>query len=49
MNLLKNLRQKRNNIFEVQINGGKNIEEKVDFGYNFFEKEVKVDQVFNQN
>jgi large subunit ribosomal protein L3e len=49
MEKLKNLRQKRNNIFEIQINGGKNIAEKVDFGYGFFEKELKVDQVFAQN
>jgi len=49
MNLMKNLRQKKNNIFEIQINGGKSIAEKVDFGYKHFEQEVRVDQVFGQN
>lgn len=49
MNLLKNLRQKKNNVFEIQINGGKNIAEKVDFGFKNFEQEVRVDQVFGQN
>lgn len=44
---MKNLRQKKNHIFEIQINGGKNVSEKVDFAYGFFEKELKVDQVFN--
>jgi large subunit ribosomal protein L3e len=45
---LLNFRQKKNHIFEVQVNGG-TIAEKVDFGYNLFEKEVKVDSVFNTN
>lgn len=33
---------------EIQINGG-SIADKVDFGYKLFEKEVKIDSVFNQN
>jgi len=45
---LLNLRQKKNHIFEVQINGGK-IEDKIKFGYGLFEKEVKLDSVFNPN
>lgn len=49
MNLLKNLRQKKNNVFEIQINGGKNIAEKVDFAFKNFEQEVRIDQVFGQN
>jgi large subunit ribosomal protein L3e len=49
LKLLKNLRQKKNHIFEIQINGGKDIAEKVNFGYGLFEKEVRVDQVFAQN
>jgi large subunit ribosomal protein L3e len=49
MNLMKNLRQKKNNIFEIQINGGKDISAKVDFGYGFFDKDLKIDQVFNEN
>lgn len=49
MNLMKNLRQKKNNIFEIQINGGKDVAEKVAFAHKHFEQEVRVDQVFNQN
>ena len=48
-NLLKNLRQKKNNIFEIQINGGKSISDKVNFGHSFFEKEIRIDSVFGQN
>lgn len=47
-NLLKNLRQKKNNIFEIQINGG-SIADKVAFTHGFFEKEVRIDNVFGQN
>ena len=49
MNLMKNLRQKKNNVFEIQINGGKNSAEKAEFGKGFFEKEIRIDQVFNEN
>jgi large subunit ribosomal protein L3e len=49
VNLMKNIRSKKNNIFEIQINGGKNISEKVDFGFKNFEQEIRVDQVFGQN
>lgn len=49
LKLLKNLRQKKNHIFEIQINGGKDVAEKVAFGYGLFEKEIRVDQVFAQN
>ena len=49
MNLMNNLRQKKNNIFEIQINGGENIGAKVDFGFSHFEKEIRIDQVFQQN
>jgi large subunit ribosomal protein L3e len=48
-NLLKNLRQKKNNILEIQINGGKDIAAKVAFTQGFFEKEIRIDQVFGQN
>lgn len=48
-NLLKNLRQKKNNILEIQINGGKDIAAKVAFAQGFFEKEIRIDQVFGQN
>jgi large subunit ribosomal protein L3e len=46
---LKGLRQKKNHVFEIQVNGGKDIAEKVTYGYGLFEKEVRVDQVFAQN
>ena len=49
MDLMKNLRQKKNNIFEIQINGGKNTAEKVAFAQQHFEKEVRVNQIFKQN
>lgn len=49
MNLMKNLRQKRNNIFEIQINGGKDIAEKVDFAKKHFEQEIRIDQIFKEN
>jgi len=48
-NLLKNLRQKKNNIFEIQINGGKTTADKVSFVHSFFEKEVRIDSVFSQD
>ncbi len=40
-----NCKQKKANVYEIQINGG-SIAQKVDFGYNLFEKEVCIDQVF---
>ena len=49
MDLLRNLRQKKNNIFEIQINGGKDMTEKVNFGHGFFDKDIRIDQVFNEN
>lgn len=48
MSALPQLRQKKNHVFEIQINGG-TVAQKVDFAYGYFEKEVKVDSVFNQN
>ena len=49
MNLMTNQRQKKNNVFEIQINGGKTVADKVNFAHGFFEKEVRVDQVFADN
>jgi large subunit ribosomal protein L3e len=41
---------KKAHLMEIQINGGKNITEKVDWAKeNLFEKEVPVDAVFSQN
>jgi large subunit ribosomal protein L3e len=37
-----NLKTKKANIYEIQINGG-DIKQKVEFGYSLFEKEVSVD------
>lgn len=41
-----NLKTKKANVYEIQINGG-DVKEKIEFGYNLFEKEITVDQVFN--
>jgi len=41
-----NLRVKKAHIMEVQINGGKDAREKVEFAKSLFEKEVTVDSVF---
>ena len=48
-NLVKNLRQKKNNIVEIQINGGKTIADKVSFARGFFEKEIRINNVFDSN
>jgi len=40
------LRRKVADLFEVQINGGANVAEKVAFGQKLFEQEVKVESVF---
>jgi len=42
------LRQKRAHLMEIQVNGG-TIAEKVDWGYQLFEKKIPVDTVFTQN
>ncbi|CAD8151806.1 unnamed protein product [Paramecium pentaurelia] len=43
-----NLRQKKNHVFEVQVNGG-TTEQKVNYAKGLLEKEVTVNQVFKQN
>lgn len=45
---LLNLRQKKNHIMEIQVNGG-SIEEKVKYAFDLFEKEVRVDAIFKQD
>lgn len=45
---MMNLKQKKNHIIEIQINGG-SIEQKVDFGKKLFENEVRIDQIFKNN
>lgn len=45
---LLNIRQKKNHVMEIQLNGG-SVEEKVKFGYDLFEKEVRIDSLFKQN
>jgi large subunit ribosomal protein L3e len=42
------LRQKKNHVFEIQVNGGTTAD-KVKFGYDLFEKEVPVTSVFKEN
>lgn len=43
-----NLRQKKNHIVEIQVNGG-NVPQKVDFATGLFEKEVPIDSVISQD
>jgi large subunit ribosomal protein L3e len=43
------LRQKKAHLAEIQINGGKTMDEKVDFGYDLFEKTFPVTSVFTKN
>jgi large subunit ribosomal protein L3e len=43
-----NLRQKKAQIIEIQVNGG-TIAQKVDFAVGLFEKKITVDAVFNMN
>lgn len=47
MNLL-NFRQKKAHVMEIQVNGG-SIDQKVDFAFKNFEKEIKVGSIFEQN
>jgi len=42
------LRQKKAHMIEIQVNGGANIQEKVDFGKGLFERDIPVDTVFVQ-
>jgi len=42
------LRQKKAHLMEIQVNGG-TVAEKIDWGYDLFEKKVSVDAVFSQN
>jgi len=44
-----NLRQKKAHIMEIQINGGKNVAEKVDYAVSLFEKQVPVSELFAEN
>jgi len=43
-----NLRQKKSHIMEIQVNGG-TIQEKIDYAYGLFEREVTVHEVFEQS
>ncbi|CAE7584546.1 RPL3 [Symbiodinium sp. KB8] len=43
---LLNLRQKKAHILEIQVNGGNNVEEKVDFAESMLEKNFYVNDVF---
>merc|ERR1712032_1056822 len=45
---VKNLKQKKAHLMEIQINGGDSAA-KVDFGYKLFEKQVPVDAVFQKD
>jgi len=43
-----NLRQKKAHILEIQVNGGSTAQ-KVNFGLNLFEKQIKVDSIFEES
>jgi len=43
------LRQKKSHIMEIQVNGGKNVTEKVDYAVGLFEKKLNVADVFQEN
>jgi len=45
---VKNLKQKKAHMMEIQVNGG-DVAAKVDFGYKLFEKQVPVDAVFQKD
>eukprot|EP00486_Rosalina_sp_Unknown_P001256 CAMPEP_0201566526 /NCGR_PEP_ID=MMETSP0190_2-20130828/6358_1 /ASSEMBLY_ACC=CAM_ASM_000263 /TAXON_ID=37353 /ORGANISM="Rosalina sp." /LENGTH=68 /DNA_ID=CAMNT_0047985365 /DNA_START=37 /DNA_END=240 /DNA_ORIENTATION=+ len=40
---------KKAHIMEIQINGGKSIEDKVAFGWGLLEKPIDIDMVFHEN
>ncbi|KAM0678203.1 60S ribosomal protein L3 [Binucleata daphniae] len=44
---IKPLKTKKSHIMEVQVNGGKSVEEKVEWALNHLEKEIPVTQVFD--
>ena len=43
-----NLRQMKNHVLEIQLNGG-TVADKIDFGYKKFEQEVKVSEIFSDS
>ncbi|KAM0687752.1 60S ribosomal protein L3 [Conglomerata obtusa] len=43
---IKPIKTKKSHIMEVQVNGGKNVEEKVDWACEHLEKEIPITQVF---
>jgi len=48
VNKIKNLKQKKAHIMEIQVNGG-NATDKVNFASNFLEKAVPIDGIFQTN
>merc|ERR1712176_784877 len=44
-----NLRLKKAHIMEIQVNGGSDAAEKVDFAKSLFEKEITVDSIFSKD
>ncbi|KAM0673434.1 60S ribosomal protein L3 [Gurleya vavrai] len=45
---IKPIKTKKSHVMEVQVNGGKSVEEKVEWALNHLEKEIPVSQVFNK-
>jgi len=46
---LLHLGQKKAHVMEIQINGGKDAAEKVDFGYDLFEKPLNISSIFQKD
>jgi len=45
---MKGLKQKKAHLMEIQVNGG-TVAQKVDYAYNFFEKQVPIDALFQKD
>jgi large subunit ribosomal protein L3e len=41
--------QKKSHVMEIQVNGGKNVSEKVDYARKLFEQQVTVDSIFDKD
>jgi len=44
-----NLRQKKAQIMEIQVNGGSSVQQKIDFAKNLLERDVSIDEVFRKD
>jgi large subunit ribosomal protein L3e len=46
---VKNLKSKKAHLMEIQVNGGKNASEKVDYCFKLFEQSIPIDAVFTES